>query len=159
VTVDATDRQILAVMQRNARTPVSEIARAVGLSSAPVSRRIERMERAGVIKGYVAVIDDQRVGGLEAFIEARLVGGEDTTELERVIRTIDEVREYYTISGDPDAIVRCKVDNVEHLQRVVNALRRSGKVVGTKTLIVMSSWARAAQALRPLEPAPTNSSD
>ncbi|GAA2580443.1 Lrp/AsnC family transcriptional regulator [Dactylosporangium fulvum] len=143
--LDDVDRAIVEVLRTNARTPVSEIARRVGLSAAPVSRRIERLERNGVIKGYVAVVDDQAVGGLDAFTEVRLIGSVDTAEIEKIARDIPEVRQFFTIAGDPDAMLRFRVENVDHLQRVVNAIRRSGKVSGTKTLIVMNSWDRAAE--------------
>jgi Lrp/AsnC family transcriptional regulator, leucine-responsive regulatory protein len=145
VDLDAVDRGILEVLRGNARLSVSEIARRVGLSSAPVSRRIARMEQAGVIKGYVAVIDDQFVGGIDAFTEVRLLGTVDTSEIEAIARAVPEVIEVLTISGDPDALLRFRVENVDHLQRVVNAIRRSGKVSGTKTLIVMKSWSRGGE--------------
>jgi hypothetical protein len=52
----------------------------------------------------------------------------------------------FTIAGDPDALVRIRVDDVEHLKQVVNALRRSGRITGTKTLMVLDRWTRAADA-------------
>jgi Lrp/AsnC family transcriptional regulator, leucine-responsive regulatory protein len=57
-TLDDIDRQLLDLLRHDARIPVSELARAVNLSPAPVSRRIDRLERDGVIKGYVTVVDD-----------------------------------------------------------------------------------------------------
>ncbi len=141
-TVDAMDRQILALLRRNARTPVSEIARVVRLSPAPVARRIQRLEQAGVIRGYTALIDDQKTGSLQAFTEIRLSGDTETGELADIIKNLPEVQDFFTIAGDPDALVRIRVDDVDHLQRVVNAMRRTGKVTGTKTLIVMYSWNR-----------------
>lgn len=148
---DAVDRQILEILQRNARTPVSEIAKQIGFTSAPVSRRIDRLERAGIIKAYVALVDHQQAGGVEAFIEVRLIGGEDMAEVEKIVRNVDGVQEYYSVSGDADAILRCRVPNVEQLQHVVNRLRLTGKVVGTKTLIVMSSWNRPYTAAEQAE--------
>ncbi|WP_404352389.1 Lrp/AsnC family transcriptional regulator [Phycicoccus jejuensis] len=145
--MDAVDRQILELLASHARTPVSEIARQVGLSAAPVARRIERLERAGVIKGYVAVLDEGKSGRLEAFTEIRLHGDTDSAEVSELLRHLPEVRQYFTIAGDPDAVVRIVVSDVGHLQRVVNAMRRTGKVAGTKTLIVMDSWSR-----QPIEP-------
>jgi Lrp/AsnC family leucine-responsive transcriptional regulator len=142
--MDATDRRILDILTRNARTPISEIARAVNLSTAPVSRRIERLERDGVIRGYVALVDLNRGGHLEAFTEIRLSGAIDSAELSDLAREIPEVQQFFTIAGDPDALVRLRVSDVDHLQRVVNAMRRSGKVTGTKTLMVLESWERAA---------------
>lgn len=140
--LDAIDRQVLDLLRVNARMPVSEIARRVGLSGAPVSRRIERMEADGVIQGYIAVVSDAAVGELDAFTEIRLTGDTDTREIEEIARQVPEVQQYYTIAGDPDALVRFRVRDVEHLQKVVNAIRRTGLVAGTKTLIVMSTWDR-----------------
>ena len=62
--MDTIDEQILAILMEDARTPISEIARAVQLSPAPVARRIDRLERARVIKGYTALVDRGRLGGL-----------------------------------------------------------------------------------------------
>jgi len=144
--MDKIDRRILASLRRNARAPVADIARQVGLSSAPVSRRIERLESAGIIKGYTAIIEDRHSGSLEAFTEVRLSGGVETGELGDILREVPEVQEFFTIAGDPDALVRIRVDDVDHLQRVVNAMRRTGKLTGTKTLIVMYTWNRAEVA-------------
>ena len=143
--VDPVDRQILEILRRDARTPVSEIARAVRLSPAPVARRIERLEQTGVIRGYTTLIDDQKSGSLEAFTEIRLSGGTETGELADIVKNLPEVKDFFTIAGDPDALVRIRVDDVDHLQRVVNAMRRTGKVTGTKTLIVMDRWSRRDQ--------------
>lgn len=144
--MDAVDRALVRELRADGRATVSELAKAVGLTAGPVSRRIERLEREGVIRGYVALIDDTRAGSLEAFTEVRLVGGVDTAELSTLLKDVPEVEEYFTIAGDPDALLRIRVDDVDHLQRVVNALRRTGKLVGTKTLIVMDSWRRQQDA-------------
>jgi Lrp/AsnC family leucine-responsive transcriptional regulator len=140
--VDDVDEKILGILESNARTPVSEVARQVNLSPAPVARRIDRLERDGVIQGYAAVVDRGRAGQLEAFTEIRLSGDTDTAELSEIVRDVPEVQQFFTIAGDPDAMVRIVVADVDHLQRVVNAMRRTGKITGTKTLIAMNSWDR-----------------
>lgn len=144
--LDDVDRKILAILRRNGRAPVTEIARAVRLSSAPVARRIERMEADGVIRGYAAIVDDHRSGTLEAFTEIRLAGPTETSDLEEILKDLSEVQSFYTIAGDPDALVRLRVDDVDHLQRVVNWIRRTGKVASTKTLIVLYNWDRRTDA-------------
>lgn len=143
--MDDIDRQIINALRENARMPVSEIARQVGLSSAPVSRRIERMEAEGTIRGYVALVDEGTNGELDAFTEIRLSSGVETRQIEEIARQVPEVQQYFTIAGDPDALVRFRVRSVDHLQQVVNAIRRTGIVAGTKTLIVMAAWDRAHQ--------------
>ncbi|WP_308816593.1 Lrp/AsnC family transcriptional regulator [Pseudonocardia alni] len=141
--MDDIDRKILGLLRVDARMSVSDIGRRVGLSTAPVSRRIGRLEADGAIRGYVAVVEDSVVGDLDAFTEIRLHGGTDTREIEEIARQVPEVQQCFTIAGDLDVLVRFRVRNVDHLQQVVNAIRRTGIVAGTKTLIVMSSWDRA----------------
>lgn len=141
--VDDIDRRILQVLQRNARTPTARIAQEVGLSPAPVARRIERLEADGVIAGYTTIVDQTRAGGLEAFTEIRLTGTTETADIEDLVREVPEVHEFFATSGDPDVLLRLRVDDVDHLQRVVNALRRTGRLTGTKTLIVMRTWIRS----------------
>lgn len=144
MSLDETDEQILALLGEDARRPVTDIAARVNLSPAPVARRIERMERDGVIAGYTVVLDHSKVGPtLDAFTELRIVGSIDAEEVVEIASKIPEVQEVFTIAGDPDVLLRMRVDDVAHLQQVVNALRRSGKVTGTKTLMVLARWARA----------------
>ena len=60
-----------------------------------------------------------------------------------IVRQIPEALEFHTLSGDPDVLIRLRADDVDHLQRIVNTIRRTGKVAGTKTLIVMHGWTRS----------------
>jgi Lrp/AsnC family leucine-responsive transcriptional regulator len=144
VMLDETDRRIIELLRQDGRMAVAEIARAVSLSPAPVARRIERLEQTGVIRGYTALIDDRLSGSVDAFTEIRLSGDVETTEVAEILRDLPEIMSFYTIAGDPDALVRIRVEDVDHLQRVVNSMRRTGKLTATKTLIVMHSWNRDA---------------
>ena len=58
-------------------------------------------------------------------------------------RDIPEVVELFTIAGDPDALARIRVHDVDHLKHVISRLRRSGLVTGTKTLMVLDTWRRS----------------
>jgi Lrp/AsnC family leucine-responsive transcriptional regulator len=143
VDLDQTDRRILAHLRQDARVSIADLAREVSLSTAPVARRIRRMERAGVIRGYTAIVDEGKLDdGIEAFTEIRLGGSTRTGEIHEIVRGVPEVAEFYTIAGDPDVILRLHVTDVDDLQRVVNALRSTGKVSGTRTLIVLHRWSR-----------------
>ncbi|MDQ4113725.1 MAG: Lrp/AsnC family transcriptional regulator [Actinomycetota bacterium] len=120
---------------------MTELARAVNLSPARVSRRIDRLERAGVLRGYVAVIDDRAAGDLYAFTEIRLTGGIENGVLDEALRDIEEVQQFFAVGADPDVLVRLRARNADHLQRVVNQIRRTSKALDTKTLVVMYDWA------------------
>ncbi|MDC5697193.1 Lrp/AsnC family transcriptional regulator [Intrasporangium calvum] len=139
---DSADRAIIAHLRRDGRATVAQIAADVSLSPAAVSRRLARLERSGVIRGYTAIIDDTRVGGLEAFIEIRMLGAVDAEQLADLARGIPQILEFYNVAGDPDLLVRLRVDDREELAGVVNQLRRTGLIAGTKTLIVLNSWIR-----------------
>ena len=145
--MDTIDNQILELLRRDARISVRELAKRVGLSPAPVSRRIDKLEKSGVIRGYVTLIDDGRSGALEAFTEVRLNGSTETGELREILKEVPEAQEYFTIAGDPDALIHFRVKDVDDLQRVVNNMRRTGKLAGSKTLIVMASWQREREDL------------
>ncbi|MEY3271389.1 MAG: hypothetical protein RLZZ341_290, partial [Pseudomonadota bacterium] len=71
--IDAIDQRILQALQANGRATYDELAQAVGLSASAVLRRVKRLEEAGVIAGYVALVDPGRVGlPLTAYISVRL---------------------------------------------------------------------------------------
>ena len=146
VSLDDTDHAILELLRLDARRTVADIAARVNLSAAPVARRIDRLEKLGVIRGYTTLVDYEKVGpALEAFVELRFVGSTDVHDILDSVTRLPEVREAFTMAGDPDAMVRLRVDDVAHLQRAVNDLRRSGNVTGTKTLIVLERRTRARE--------------
>ena len=117
--------------------PMSQIM----LSPAGAKRRIDRLEAADIITGYRAVIDHGKLNGtIEAFIELRFAGATQVDDIESAA-DIPEVIEAFTAAGDPDALARIRVHDLEHLKRVVDRIRRTGRVTGTKTLIVLGATA------------------
>jgi Lrp/AsnC family leucine-responsive transcriptional regulator len=155
--LDDTDRHIIDLLREDARRTISDIAQAVNLSPAPVKRRIDRLEQLGVIAGYTVVLNQAKLGpSVDAFVELRMRGNASLDEITEAVTGIPEVREVFTVAGDPDALVRIRMESVAHLKDVVNALRLSGRVTGTKTLMVLDHWSRAragadqARAARPV---------
>jgi DNA-binding Lrp family transcriptional regulator len=142
IPLDDVDLALLDLLRADARATVAELARAVNLSPAPVGRRIARLERAGVIAGYTAIVDEGKVGGVEAFAELRVTGDADVSLVAELAAAVPEAEEVFTVAGDPDALVRVRVRDAEHLRQVINRLRHSEGVVGTRTLMVLSSWRR-----------------
>jgi len=140
--LDDVDRRILELLVEDGRRSASDAGRAVGLSPAAAKRRIDRLEQIGVIRGYRAVLDHARLGSqIEAFVELRFAGRTQVDDIEAVAAGMAEVVEAFTTAGDPDALVRVRATDLDHLKRVVDRIRRSGKVTGTKTLIVLGSAA------------------
>jgi len=138
--LDPVDRRIVSLLVADGRRAASEIARQVDLSPAATTRRIERLERLGVILGYRAVVDHTKLGNaIEAFAELRFEGATQVDEIDRAFAGLPELVEGFTIAGDPDALVRLRVSDLDHLKRVIDTIRRGVGVTGTKTLIVLGS--------------------
>lgn len=155
VQIDETDRRILALLEEDARRTIADISTHVNLSPAPVKRRIDRLERQGVIAGYRVVLDHGKLGSeIEAFTEVRLDGQADADAIAAEIAQRPEVREVFTMAGDPDALVRIRVADVAHLKQTVNQLRRSRNVTGTKSLIVLGHRPGTGRLRAAPEPTP-----
>ena len=138
LSLDDTDQAILKLLVKDARLSASEIGRRVGLSPAAAKRRIDRLEQLGVVTGYTATVDYAKLGGLiEAFVELRFDGSTKVDDIDRTFLDVPEVVEAFTTAGDPDALARIQVQDLDHLKQVIDKIRRTGRVTGTKTLIVL----------------------
>jgi Lrp/AsnC family transcriptional regulator, leucine-responsive regulatory protein len=142
--LDPVDERIVELLLEDGRRSASEVGRHVGLSPAAAKRRIDRLEELGVITGYRAVLDHAKLGRqIEAFVELRFAGRTQVDDIESTVAGMPELVEAFTTAGDPDALVRLRVADLDHLKRAIDRIRRSGKVTGTKTLIVLGSTAAA----------------
>lgn len=138
---DGTDLEIVRLLEQDARRSLAGIGRVVGLSAPAVKRRMQRLEAAGVITAYTITVDHAKLGlPLEAFAQLRFTGGTKVDDIATVAEGLPEVRAVFTTAGDPDALVWIRVRDVDDLKRIIDRLRRTGRVVGTKTLIVLGTW-------------------
>jgi Lrp/AsnC family transcriptional regulator, leucine-responsive regulatory protein len=137
---DATDEQILALLTEDGRRSASEIGRRVGLSPAAAKRRIDHLEQSGLIRGYTAILDEHK---LEAFCELRFAPETQVDDIDQVGLDVPELVESFTLAGEPDAMVRLRVRDVDHLKAVIDRIRRgrggTAKIIGTKTHIVLAA--------------------
>ena len=152
--LDPTDRTILDLLAENARRTLGDIGERVGLSAPAVKRRIDRLEAAGVILGYTTRVDQAKLGRpVEAFTELRFSGDARVDSIAGIADDIAEVQAVFTIAGDPDALAWIRVSDVHELKRVIDRLRGSGDVIGTKTLIVLGTSAPTGAPPRATSPA------
>lgn len=138
--IDQVHLDILELLGKNARRTFGDIGSHVNLSAPAVKRRIDRLEQAGIIRGYTVDVDYAKLGWpLQAFVELRFGGSARVDTISRIGDHIPEVRTVFTVAGDPDALAWLRVRDVTHLKRVIDHLRSSGDVTGTKTLIVLGT--------------------
>ncbi|KQZ59285.1 MULTISPECIES: Lrp/AsnC family transcriptional regulator [unclassified Lysobacter] len=128
VELDRTDLLLLAELQRQGRQTNAELAERVHLSASACLRRVQRLEREGVIAGYRAEVDPERIGlGLQAFVRVQL-NHHDTDALEsfrRFVNEWDEVVTCHALTGDMDYLLLVAVRDLEHfshflLDRLLN---------------------------------------
>ena len=123
--IDETDRRVLALLQENAALSVAEIGTRVGLSSTPCWRRIQTLEKQGVIRKKVALLDRRAVDvPLTVFVMIRTNQHSDVW-LERFakgVSEIPEVLEFYRMSGTVDYLLRVVVPTVEAYDAVYKRL-------------------------------------
>ena len=120
--LDAVDMEILRALQKNARLTTKELAAMVNLSTTPVFERVKRLELRGYVKGYVAVLDAEKLGrGFVVFcsVKMRRIGREIAEDFARVVRSIPEVTECYNISGSYDYLLKIHAPNMKDYQEFV----------------------------------------
>lgn len=118
--IDDIDRNILRVLQKNARTTNVNLARQVALSPAPCLRRVRQLEEREVIRGYVALLEPTALGlGVSVFIQVSLEKQvESALEIfERAVLDRPEVMECYLMTGDADYLLRVVVQDVPSFER------------------------------------------
>jgi DNA-binding Lrp family transcriptional regulator len=137
--IDDADRKIIALLSEDARRTYDDIGRAVALSAPAVKRRVDRLRRSGVVRGFTAVVDAAALGlTTEALIELFYAPGIGLEEVRRSLLPHPEVVEAWSITGDADCVVRVRARDPQDLERVIMALQREASVVRTRSQVILS---------------------
>lgn len=145
IPLDAIDRRILRALQADGRITYDVLAAQVSLSPSATLRRVKRLEEAGVIASYVALVAPERVGlGLTAYLNVRLekhaeVHKRNPMDLFRAaVQTWPEVVECVALTGEMDYLLRVVVEDMAHYSRfVMDTLLRHPSVEDCKTSFVL----------------------
>ena len=135
ISLDNTDRKILAALQADASLTNVELARRVHLSPSPCLARVKALQKAGIIRRQVALLDPEAVGlGVSVFVSISL--REQSTaalaKFERQIESCDEVMECYLMTGDADYLLRVVVADIRAFERFV--LERLSPIPGVEKI-------------------------
>lgn len=143
VNLDVTDKKILNLLQQNSKSNIKEIALKIGLTQTPTYERIKRLEKDGVIKNYIAVLDKEKVGyTIEVFCQVTLlVHSKDMiTRFENAINKLDEVMECFHVAGNYDYLLKIIVKDMNCYQAFLkNKLSVLDSVANVQSTFVMSS--------------------
>lgn len=134
--LDRTDWRLLAELQKNGRATYAELARAVAMSPSAVAERVRRLEETGVIAGYRAEVDPERVGlGVMAFVRLRYPTG-NYKPFHALLDTTPEIIEAHHVTGEDCFVLKVLTRSMRHLEEVTGRISRLGSVT---TSVVYSS--------------------
>ena len=145
--LDTIDRKILRALQADGKISVGELSEKVGLSPSPCARRIRLLEKAGIIKGYAAIVDQKRVGlPISAFASIKLERQreEDLDRFEEAVSRWPEVLDCYLMTGQRDYLMRIVTADLEAYERFIkDKLTRLENIASIETSFALGQVKRS----------------
>ncbi|SIR46274.1 transcriptional regulator, AsnC family [Haladaptatus litoreus] len=132
--MDALDRQILNLLRRDARTPYTEIAEAVGTSEGTVRNRVERMTENDVIERFTVTT---HTGNVKAMIEIGVDVAVDTTRMSDRLAEWEQVDFVWQVSGEDDIVLIVDAADTQGVNQLITRARELEEVVSTKTRLIL----------------------
>lgn len=145
--IDEIDGKILRLLQANGKITVGELAEKVGLSPSPCARRVRLLEKAGIVKGYTAIVDQKKVGlPISAFASIKLERQreEDLDRFEDAVSSWPEVVDCYLMTGQRDYLMRIAAADLEAYERFLkDKLTRLDNVASIETSFALGQVKRS----------------
>ena len=145
--IDQMDQKILSLLQSNARLSNSELAEAVGINASSVFERVKKLERKGIITGYVATVNPEKLGKpLLAFVRVTINTAApqdyDTTQDDVLNACIAEpdILECHNVAGEDCYIIKVRAGGPKQLEKLLSKIRRLTQSARTVTNIVLSTY-------------------
>jgi len=139
IELDGKDWQLLEALQRDARLGYAELGRLVRLSAPAVAERVKRLEEAGVITGYRAVVEPKRLGySIDAMVRLRCDGGV-CRRIGSIVDDIPEVLDCRRLAGEDSALLRIVAMSIVHLESVLDRALKIHPSISTTTLVVLQA--------------------
>lgn len=139
VALTSKDQELIALLQVNAREPVSALARKLGLSRTTVQDRLRRLEQSGIIAGYqLRLAENAEQGGIKAFVTIE-VEPKRTNDVSRALHKMPQVEALYSVSGKYDLIALVRTGSAEEMDRFLDLAGVVPGVTGTESAVVLST--------------------
>jgi DNA-binding Lrp family transcriptional regulator len=138
--LDGIDQTIVALLRENARRSFQDIGAHVHLSAPAVKRRVDRLERDGVVVGYAAVVDPQAFGWhAEAFVDLYCDGDMAAGAIKRAVEREPGVVSAHTVAGEASALLHVMAHDTKDLELALERIRATEGVTRTVTEVVLST--------------------
>ncbi len=145
--MDTLDRDLIALLRTDGRTPVASLAAGLGVSRATVKARLDRLIGGGVIQGFTVVLNDPGAEGMRA-ITLIEVEGRSAEAVIRRLRGFPEVRALYSTNGRWDVVAELEVASLPAFDETLRHIREIDGITATETSILLASRKGAGQGAR-----------
>jgi len=138
--MDVVDIAILRRLMERARTTWAELGSLLGLSAPAAADRVRKLEEAGVIRSYAALVDPEAAGcGLGAFVSVTLERSDDRGAFLDMVRSLPEILECHHVAGAEDYILKVRCADTRELERLISDRLKSVPGVRTRTGVILST--------------------
>jgi DNA-binding Lrp family transcriptional regulator len=138
--MDDLDRAIVALLRENARRSYQDIGQHVHLSAPAVKRRVDRLEREGVLLGYTAIVDPDAFGWhAEAFVDLYCEGNVPGSAIKVAVEREPGVVSAHTVAGEASALLHVMAADTKDLEVALERIRANDGVTRTVTQVVLST--------------------
>ncbi len=137
--ISSQDRRLLMLLRQNARASISDLARTLGQSRTTVQSRLQKLEAAGVIRGYTVVLGgDYAANQVEAHVSIKVVQ-KLTARTNTALERISQVSQLYSVSGEYDLLAIVQAQSLEELSAVLDEIGNLEGVERTNSAVVLET--------------------
>lgn len=143
--LDAFDRKIISELAADGRLSWRDLADRIGLTLTPTLRRVRRLEAEGIIRGYTALLDKERiVGGMSVFVSVTLERQVDEVlaGFEAIVGAMPEVDSGFLMTGGADYLLHCVVRSLDHYQDLLGRLTKVAGVAHIQSSFAIKTFVR-----------------
>ena len=132
--IDKLDKRIIDILRKDSRCPFVEIAEKLDVSEGTIRSRVRKMTEEGVIKGFTIKTSSKNV---KAVVEIRIDVNTDTEEIANELSGYEGIIEVFEVTGDQDILAIIDVESSQHLNEIIEKVRRNDNILSTRTRLVL----------------------
>lgn len=138
--MDINDSKVIKQLMEKGRSTWAELGTLVGLSAPATADRVHKLEDAGVIKGYSALVDPDAIGcGLAALISVIVEQQDQRINLLKKVNELSEILECHHVAGDVDYVLKVRCTGTRDLERLISQEIKSLPGIKTRTMVILST--------------------
>lgn len=147
--LDEIDRQLIGHLRKNARAPIAQLAKSIGVSRATIQNRMKRLEKRGHITGYTALISsgtNEQISAVRAIMNIEMEGDSSKKIIDKLMNE-PSVCAIHSTNGEWDIIVELQTRSLEEFDRVLKRIRSLSGIASSETSLLLSSKRMATQQI------------